>query len=145
MVRVGALLAPLVLAFGCSPRDEHPPPAQAHPPTTIVVDDQTIDVAPLTEAVAGLCQAREEAATDTRAATTTYDRRSRQGIDTTARVLQRSNARLASSMVTAVDRVQADLAAGPGNRALGQDLARLTELMREGLARLGISTSACAR
>ncbi len=144
MRRAGACLLPVVLAFSCSGRDDAPP-AEAHAPTTIVVDQQTIEVAPLTEAVAGLCQARVEAANDTRAATTTYDRRSRPGIDTTVRLLQPSNARLASSLVAAIERVEADLAAGPASPALASDLARLTELLREGLARLGLPTPACAR
>lgn len=133
---------PLALVACTSSEGERP--AATQPPTTVVVDGQTIEVAPLIEAVDGLCQAREEAAEAGRARAT-YDRRSRPGIDTAAQVLRRSNAGLASSLTTAVERVQSGLAAGSAMASLGDDLARLTELMREGLARLGVTTSACER
>jgi hypothetical protein len=134
---------PVALAVACtSSEGERPTPTRAR--TTVVVDGQDIEVAPLIEAINGLCQAREEAAEAGRARAT-YERRSRPGIDTAAQVLRRSNAGLASSLTTAVERVQLGLAAGSGVASLGDDLARLTELMREGLARLGITTSACER
>ncbi len=139
-----ALLLPLALASGCSAggHDAQPPP---QPPVTIVVDGETVEVAPLFEAVSGLCQARQEARTDGRAAMGTYARRSRFGVDTTTRILERSNAFLAGAMTSAVARVQAGLAADPVQPSVEGDLARLTELMREGLARLGVTTSACPR
>lgn len=112
---------------------------------TIVVDGETVDVRLLMEAVAGLCQARQEAATDARTAKAGFERRSRDGVAAVGRVLQRSNAILASSMTAAVERVEAGLAADPPGGSVVDDLARLTELVREGLARLGITTAACHR
>lgn len=141
---VCACLLLLALASGCSPGDDtRGARGQAAP--TIVADGQTIDLRPLTEAVAGLCQARQEAATDARTAKASYERRSRDGVATVGRVLQRSNAVLASSMTAAVERVEAGLAADPAGASAVDDLARLTELVREGLARLGITTAACPR
>ena len=116
---------------------------QPRVPTTIVVNGQSIEVGPLTEAVEGLCQARRQAATDVGAARTTFDQRSRPGIDTTTRILQPSYSRLVSSMVTAVDRVHAGGSPGPDDASLGSDLGRILELMRESLAVLGVSTPAC--
>lgn len=134
---------PLALAVACTSGGS----GQAAPtraPTTIVVDGQTIEVGPMIEAVAGLCQARQEAA-DAGLARATYDQRSRSGIDAAAQILRRSNAILAASLTTAGQRVEAGLAAGSATPSLGDDLARLTELMREGLARLGVTTRPCER
>ena len=136
--RVCACLLPLALASGCSPGDDVRG-ARDPAPVTIVVDGETIDVGTLVEAVAGLCEARQEAATDTRTAKATYDGRSKHGVATVARVLQRSYATVASSVVEALQRVEA---AGP---SIADDLARLTELVRDGMARLGITTAPCAR
>ena len=131
----------LALAMACS-SGEGGRPAPSRVATTIMVDGQTIEVAPLIEAVGGLCQARREAA-EAGQAKATYERRSRPGIDVAAQVLPRSNARLASSLTAAAERVQLGLAGDPVMPSLGDDLARLTELMREGLARLGVTTPAC--
>lgn len=136
--RVCACLVPLALASGCSPGDDVRG-ARDSAPVTIVVDGETIDVGIVVEAVAGLCQARQEAATDTRTAKATYDRRSTHGVATVVRVLQRSYAILASSVAEAVQRVEA------AGVSVVDDLARLTELVREGVARLGIATAACDR
>lgn len=135
---VCACLLSLALASGCSPGDDVRG-ARDPAPATIVVDGETIDVGILVEAVAGLCQARQEAVTDTRTAKATYDRRSKQGVATVARVLQRSSAILASSVAEAVQRVEA------AGASIADDLARLTELVREGMARLGITTAPCER
>ena len=142
---VSACLLEVALASGCSPVDDGGGGVRSTTPTTIVADGQTIDVAPLTEALAGLCQARLEAVTDAPAAKATYDRRSEPGVDTVVRLLQRSYAVLASSMVTVVERVEADAALNAVPPSLPDDLARLTEIMRQGLASLGVATAACGR
>ena len=142
--RVCACLLPLALASGCSPGDDTRG-ARGQAPVTIVFDGETIDVRLLMEAVAGLCQARQEAATDTGTARATFDRRSRHGVATVTRVLRRSNAVLASSIAGAVERVEAGLAADPASASVTEELARSTELVREGVARLGVTTAACAR
>lgn len=102
-----------------------------------------MEVARLTDAVAGLCQARRQAATDPRAAKATYDRLSRYGVDTTVRLLQPSYSLTAAAVTKAAERVRADLATEPANPTLADDLGRLTEELRRGLARLGITTMTC--
>jgi hypothetical protein len=142
--RVCACLLPLALASGCS-RGDDTRGARGQAPVTIVVDGETVDVRLLREAVAGLCQARQEAATDARAAKATYDRRSKHGVATVARVLGRSYALLASSIAGAVERAEAGLAADPATASVTEELAHSAELLREGVARLGITTAACDR
>ena len=137
-------LVAIALAAGCSSR-EHSSAAITRAiertPATIVVDGQTIEVAPLREALNGLCQARHEAATDPRTAKAIYDRRAQVGVDAAVRILRRSYSVVASSMAAAVGRIDA----APADVAtLADDLARLAQLTRDGLARLGVTTSPCA-
>ena len=140
--RACACLLSLGLASGCSPGHEARG-AQPGPSPTIVVDGMTLEVSRLTEAVAGLCQARREAATDAQAAKDTFSRRSEYGVDMTTRILQGSHRFLAGSMAKAVERLRADLAGEQGTKLLYDDLGQLVELTREGLARFGIVTRAC--
>jgi len=112
---------------------------------TLTVDGQAVEVDRLTGAVAGLCLAREQASKDVRAAKATYEQRSRDGIETATRALRPSYSRAASTVAEAAADVEADLAADPPRASLGLNLGVLAERTREGLARLGISTSDCKR
>ena len=136
----------VALAGGCSPADHSPATMARTTPTTpltIVVDGQAIDVARLVEAVGGLCEARQEAAAEPTAAKATYDRRAHEAVDATAQALLSSYQLLASSITEVVGQMEAAMATEAAPAALADDLARLTGLMREGLARLGITTGAC--
>lgn len=117
-----------------------------HPgPKTVAVDGQEMETGRPADAVAGLCLARQQASTDPRAARATYDSRSRLVVAETARALQPSYSLHASAMVEAAGVVEGDTATDPPSATLAADLARLTEVTREGLARLGIVTPPCAR
>ena len=137
-VRVCLLV--LVVMAGCSRGDRDPPG-----PRTVAVDAEEVESNGLAAAVAGLCLAREQASGDARAAKATYERRSRVGVDATARALQDSYSIAASAVADASQVVEADFAADPPRPTLAVNLARLTEVTREGLALLGISTPACTR
>jgi hypothetical protein len=103
----------------------------------------TGEVANVADGVAGLCQARQEAKADPRAARATYDARARAAIESAARALQPSYALQASTLTNAAERVDADLTADPPPASLTDNLGLLTGAMRESLARLGIVTRAC--
>lgn len=138
--RIWACLLSAALAAGCSPREDSSASiarATETTPDTIVFDGRTIDVSRLREAVAGLCQASQQAETDPAAAQATYDRRAQDGVDVTVEILRSSYSIVASSMTETAERVQA------GDGALADDLAALAQLTREGLARLGVTTSPC--
>lgn len=140
--RIWACVLPVALAAGCSPRDDSSASiarATKRTPTTIVVDGQTVDVDQLRAALTGLCQAGREAATDPKAAKATYDRRAQDGVDATVRALRSSYSIVASSMTETVERVEA------GDTTLADNLTRLAQLTREGLARLGVTTSPCEK
>ena len=125
---------------GCSGGDGDPPG-----PRTVAVDAEEVESNGLAAAVAGLCLAREQASGDARAAKATYERRSRVGVDATVRALQDSYSIAASAVAHASDVVEADVATDPPRPTLVVNLTRLTEVTREGLALLGISTPACTR
>ena len=133
----------VLLTSGCSAGDDSRGAPVELPPNTIVVGDRTMDVARLTEAVDGLCQARREAATDPAMARSTYDRRSRVTIDEIFQILQPSYAILAGSLSTTAERVVSDAATGPEKSSLADDLGHLAAFTRQGLAQLGITTAAC--
>ena len=136
----------LALAGGCSPADHSPATMARTTPTTpltIVVDGQAIDAARLLEAVDGLCEARQEAAAEPTAAKATYDRRAHDVVDATAQALLSSYELLASSITEVVGRLEAAMATDAARAAMADELARLTGLMREALARLGVTTEAC--
>ncbi len=137
-VRV-CLLVVVVIA-GCSRGAGDPPE-----PRTVAVDAEEVESNGLAAALAGLCLAREQASGDARAAKETYERRSRVGVDATARALQDSYSIAASAVAELAQVVEADFATDPPRPSLVLDLARLAEVMREGLARLGILTRPCPR
>ena len=111
-------------------------------PTSPGAGGQPVEVA-LADGVTGVCQAREEAKADPRAAKATYDVRARAAVDRTARALQPSYSRQASTLNRAAERVDADLTADPPGASLVDNLGLLAGAMRESLARLGIVTRAC--
>ena len=130
----------VVVMAGCSRGDGELPG-----PRTVAVDAKEVESNGLADAVAGLCLAREQASGDARAAKATYERRSRVGVDLTARALRDSYSIAASAVAQASDVVEADVSTDPPRPTLVVNLARLTEVTREGLALLGISTPACTK
>lgn len=143
MLRACACVVSVLLTSGCS-SGTRPGEVSAAQPETIVISGRTMEVARLTEAVSGLCQARREAATDPAMAKTTYDRRSRDTIDAIAQVLEPSYSVLAGSLRATMQRLQSDSATEPAQSSLLDDLGRLAAFTREGLAQVGITTEACA-
>jgi len=141
--RVWACLLSAVLWAGCAQGDETPTAnSSSSPPATVTIDGNALDV---NELVAGLCLARLQASTDPGAAEATYNQRSRNGVAIVASALKGSNSILASSLAEAAAGVEADLGTDPPRPTLDLNLGRLTEMTREGLARLAIRTSACEK
>lgn len=125
---------------GCSGGGGEPPG-----PERVAIDGERVESRLLAEAVTELCLAREQASTDPRAATMTYDRGSRSGIAQIARALQEAYSVQASAIIDAAQVVEADIGMEPPPPSLALHLARLTEVARHGLARLGIVTPPCER
>jgi hypothetical protein len=142
-LRPCACLLTALLASGCASGNGRRQ-SSPDPPATILLDGRTIDVTSLTEAVSALCQARREAETDPGMARRTYDRQSHDAVEAITEMLEPSYALLAGSLKATLERVGSAAATEPGKSSLADDLGRLAALTREGLARLGITTAACA-
>ena len=112
-------------------------------PEKVAVKGEEVETTGLADAVSGLCLARQQGLSDLRVAKETYDRRSRPGVDEIARALGASYSIQASAVADAARAVAADLAMDPPRSELLVNLARLMEVTREGLARLGIPTPPC--
>lgn len=133
MRRVAAVVLVLAAACGASKGAER----------TIDVGGEKVAVAPLTDAAAGLCQARRQAATDAVAARASFYDRAHEPLHTVARALEPIDRAQAAAVLEAKEKVEADLAAPPSDAALAADLGRLADAYRAGLGRLAISVPPC--
>ena len=124
-------LLALTLTTGCS-NDKGPRAGDA----------QSVDSG-LADAVAGLCQARREAERDPPMAKATFERRAQEPARATADALAPSYSILASRITETLAEIEGAAAAVPPSPAFPHELATLIELLREGLARLGIRTAPC--
>lgn len=129
-----AVLAVAVLAGAC-----HRSTAASN--RTIQVGSDTVPVARLVDAEAGLCQAEKAAPTDPAAARATFYDRSHNSLHTAARALETADRALAGRLLEAMQKVEADLETRPPE--LGDDLSTLSDVYRQGLARLAITAPPC--
>ncbi len=141
MTRHGGRLAGLVLivvllAGGCGGADG--------PPTSVEVGDEEVPATRLAEALQGVCLARSQAAAgNAEAARRTFFDRSHDALHVLALALEPVDRAKAGELLLAKQLVESDLQATPVRSALAQDIRRLAEVTRAGLARLDISTPPC--
>lgn len=133
-----AVVGLVALGAGCSGSS---PGSSPSPGRTIVDGKDTVPVARLVDAAAGLCQARKVAATDPVAARAAFFDRSHEALHIVARVLEPVDRPLAAQLLEAKQKVEAELDAGPPS--LAGDLGRLSDVYRAGLGRLAIESSPC--
>ena len=127
MLRRAAALALVVLA-ACS---------HSGSGRTISVAGQPVAVAGLVDAHAGLCQA----AADLPMARELFYDRSHQALHTVARALEDVDRAQAAALLEAMQKVEAEIDARPPG--LHDDLLRLADVDRTGLARLAIDVAPC--
>jgi hypothetical protein len=112
--------------------------AAPDPPTTV-------PAAPLREAAAGLCTARQQARTDVNTARTTFYDRSHDALHTLAGALAPVDRDLAARLLESKQRVEAGLrGAGSASGELVADLGTLAEVTRRGLDRVSIAVPPCS-
>lgn len=143
--RRGLLAVPaLGLLLACGGGGAGPAPPAATGPT-IVVAGEPVPVAQLTEAVAQLCAARDEAGDRPRAAEARFFDRSHTTLHIQARALEDRDRPLAARLLEAKQRVEADFSGlASGDRVAG-DLGRLVEVAADGLDRLEVPRPPCAK
>ncbi len=114
------------------------------PPTSVKVGDEDVPATRLAEALQGVCLARTQAAAaDVEAARQTFFDRSHDTLHVLALALEAVDRAKAGELLLAKQLVESDLESNPVRTSLAQDLGRLGEVTRSGLARLEISTAPC--
>lgn len=137
--RLGGVLLALALTVGgaaCGDDDG--------PPTTVRAGEEDVPATRLADALQGVCQARLQAvAGNDQSARSTFLDRSHDTLHLLAVALEAVDRQKAGEVLLAKQLVEADLDATPVRPKLVQDLGRLAEVTRSGLARLEISTPPC--
>jgi hypothetical protein len=95
------------------------------------------------EAVAGLCEAREEAETDVKSARTTFYDRSHEPLHGIALALEAVDRAMVARLLQAKEAVEAGLAAPTPPPSLTGDLDVLVQVTRASLARLSVPPPSC--
>ncbi len=141
-----ALVALLVLVAGCSQGDDDgaPPPSSGGP--TVVVDGEPVPMARMTDALANLCTAREEATDRPRTAEARFFDRSHETLHVIARALEDGGDRpVAARLLEAKQKVESDLSGLASGDRVAEDLGRLIEATRAALDRLAVPIPPCAK
>ena len=114
------------------------------PPTSVKVGDEEVPATRLADAFQGICLARRQAgAGNPQSARTTFFDRSHDTLHVLALAWEDVDRQKAGELLLAKQLVEADLEATPVRANLVQDLKRLADVTRSGLARLEISTPPC--
>ena len=114
------------------------------PPTSVRVGEEDVPATRLADALQGVCLAqRQAAAGNVEPARQTFFDRSHDTLHVLALALEEVDRAKAGELLLAKQLVESDLESTPVRAALPQDLRRLAEVTRSGLARLEISTPPC--
>jgi hypothetical protein len=112
-------------------------------PAAVVVGGQRVPVSQFTEAVAGLCQARRQAPSDSDSARRTFYDRSHATLHLIARALDDVDRAQEAQLLEAKNKVESTL--DPPGPHLTDDLLRLADVYRASLGRLAITAPPCAK
>jgi hypothetical protein len=132
-----------VAAPSCTGADDPAPPDTTGP--TIVVAGDPVPVVRLTDAVAQLCLAAEEAPDRPRAAEARFFDRSHETLHVLARALEDADRPLAARLLEAKQKVESDFSGLASGDRVAEDLAGLVEVGGAGLDRLAVPAPPCAK
>ncbi|MEA2932986.1 MAG: hypothetical protein QOI56_1771 [Actinomycetota bacterium] len=138
-------LATVIAATGCSPTGEATPPAPSTPGSTIVVAGEPVAVAQVTDALANLCTARQEAPDRPQAAEARFFDRSHTTLHLVARALEDVDRSLAARLLEAKQKVESDFSGLATGDRVADDLGALIEVTRAALDRLAVPVPPCAK
>lgn len=110
-----------------------------------MVAGEPVLVARLTDAVAHLCLAAEEAPDRPRAAEARFFDRSHETLHVMARALEDVDRPLAARLLEAKQKVESDLSGLASGDRVADDLDRLVEASGAGLDRLAVPVPPCAK
>lgn len=141
--RILAASMMVALLTACSGGGGNHSTGQLKPPTTIVVDGQTIDVDGLVSGVHELCRTRQAIAENPAEARTIYQTRVADPVKITVRALTPAYSILAANMTGNAAKVDSAITAEPLPPTTADRIGQLAANMREGLARLAIPVPPC--
>jgi hypothetical protein len=146
---VAALASALlvVAAGGCDRADTSPPASGTTGPTgpTIVVAGDPVPMAQMTDALAHLCTARDEAPARPRAAEARFFDRSHTTLHLVARALEDVDRPLAGRLLEAKQKVEADFSGLASGERVAEDLGSLVTVTGDALDRLAVPLPPCAK
>ena len=140
-----ALLVLLALGPACVKVDTADPPATSTPGPTIVVAGDPVPVAQMTDALANLCTARDEAADRPQAAEARFFDRSHTTLHLIARAVEDVDRPLAARLLEAKQKVEADFSGLASGDRVADDLGPLVAVTADALDRLAVPLPPCAK
>ena len=139
-----ALLVLLVLGPACVEVDTADPPSSTPGPTIVVAGDP-VPVAHMTDALANLCAARDEAPDRPQAAEARFFDRSHTTLHLIARAVEDVDRPLAARLLEAKQKVEADFSGLASGDRVADDLGPLVTVTTEALDRLAVPLPPCAK
>jgi hypothetical protein len=112
-------------------------------PASVTIAGQSVTVARLRAIAAGLCEAATQAATDTKAAETTFQGKSHDGLHLIARGLQEIDRPASATLLEAKEKVESDFSNKAAGTKVATDLRSLSEVTKSSLARFNVTVDAC--
>jgi len=104
---------------------------------------QSVTVAKLRLIAGGLCEAAQQAATDTAAAEKTFQGKSHDGLHLIARGLQEIDRPASATLLEAKEKVESDFSNHAAGSQIAADLRSLSEVTKSSIARFNVTVDAC--
>ena len=110
---------------------------------SVTIAGQSVTVAKLRLIANGLCEAAQQAATDTAAAEKTFQGKSHDGLHLIARGLQEIDRPASATLLEAKEKVESDFSNHAAGSQVATDLRSLSEVTKSSIARFNVTVDAC--
>ena len=110
---------------------------------SVTIAGQSVTVAKLRLIANGLCEAAQQAATDTSAAEKTFQGKSHDGLHLIARGLQDIDRPASATLLEAKEKVESDFSNHAAGSQVAADLRSLSEVTKSSIARFNVTVDAC--
>jgi len=110
---------------------------------SVTIAGQSVTVAKLRLIANGLCEAAQQAATDTAAAEKTFQGKSHDGLHLIARGLQDIDRPASATLLEAKEKVESDFSNHAAGSQVAADLRSLSEVTKSSIARFNVTVDAC--
>jgi hypothetical protein len=110
---------------------------------SVTIAGQSVTVAKLRLIANGLCEAAQQAVTDTAAAEKTFQGKSHDGLHLIARGLQDTDRPASATLLQAKEKVESDFSNHAAGSQVATDLRSLSEVTKSSIARFNVAVDAC--